>query len=60
MTKKDYKMISGIFKRTPTINVMMRLDKSEDLYFELLRLTIQALKKDNPNFDADKFMQEVG
>lgn len=53
-------MIAGIFKRTPTINVMMRLDKPEDLYFELLRLTIQALKEDNPNFDADKFMQEVG
>jgi hypothetical protein len=52
MTKRDYKIIAG---------VLLRVEGLEDRqHARLVTDFCVALKKDNPNFDADKFKLACG
>lgn len=57
MTKKDYILIAGVFKKAVNMDYLTR-DESvvvESLYLELAKV----LKKDNPLFDKEKFINYI-
>ena len=65
MTKKDYKTLAIVFNRransleltTPASDYSIGRDK---MYYQLLERTIDAIRANDPKFDADRFMREIG
>lgn len=61
MTRKDYRLIAGVFfYRNDMANRIQNTVARRNHYYELASSLATELQRDNPRFDRDKFLTACG